>query len=364
MSKITAIILAAGAGKRIKPIVTSKPLISFCNRPLISWIIDDLKKIKINNFIIVANPHDNFSGYQTVIQSEPNGMAAAVLLALKIVSRGPLIIVNGDDLIDPKIIAKFYQQINRTPEKIVLTAIKSNLPGGYFAGLKIIEKPTQKPSPWLKLVLDYFPHPKPLVKVLNSVSSQQDDQYEQALNKLSDQIVLVKAAGYFQSLKYPWDILDMMKIFLNQRHQAKIDKTAKLMPGVNVINSYIGPNVVLGHHALVRDSIIEAGSVVGYHTEICRSYVGPNNNFHTNYVGDSIIEAGSNLGSGARLANMRFDKKEILPGRKKLGAVMAKGSQLGINASVMPGVLLGSNSICGSGLVLKQNLEANEFKNS
>ena len=199
--------------------------------------------------------------------------------------------------------------------------------------------------------------------VLKSTRSLQDDIYEQALNQLGN-LHLVKTAGYFQPLKFPWQILDMTRLLLTKRLQTGIDKTAKIMPGAHVVNSYIGPRVVLGHHALVRDSIIESGTTVGYHTEICRSYVGPNNNFHTNYVGDSVIEADSNLGSGARLANMRFDKKEIMPGKLKLGAIMARGSQLGVNAAIMPGVTLGEKAIVGSGVVLTHSLAANEFKKS
>lgn len=360
-----ALILAAGEGKRFNPIVTHKPFLPFCGKTLLEWIIADLKKINIQKFIIVTNPEDAKKiTYPTVIQSKPTGMAEAVLTARSLLA-GPTVIVNGDDLIDPKILQEFKQAIDRQPKKICLTAINSDLPGGYFdlqeSTLKVIEKPTNKPSHWLKLVLDYFPKMEEFITALESIKSEKDDVYEQAINKLKN-VHLVKTSGYFQSLKYPWQILDMTQVFLTQRGQVKIDKTAKIMAGASVINSYIGPHVVLGQHALVRDSIIESGTVVGYHTEVCRSYVGPNNNFHTNYVGDSVIEAGSNLGSGARLANMRFDKKEVMPGRPKLGAAMARGSQLGINVSVMPGVTLGEKAIVGSGLVLTKSLEAGEFK--
>jgi bifunctional UDP-N-acetylglucosamine pyrophosphorylase/glucosamine-1-phosphate N-acetyltransferase len=357
-----ALILAAGEGKRIKPIVTSKPLIPFGGQTLLDRVIYNLKTIGINKFLVVISPKDKdkLKSYPIVVQPEPNGMAGAVLAARSVLA-GPTVVVNGDDLIDPKIWREFKTGIGKNPEKICLTTIESDLTGGYFDGLKIVEKPVKKPSNWLKLVLDYFPKIEEFIAALKSTRSCQDDVYEQALNTLGN-LSLVKAAGYFQPLKYPWQILDMTKLFLTKLNQTGIDQTAKIMPGAQVINSYIGPNVILGHHALVRDSIVESGNTVGYHTEICRSYVGPNNNFHCNYVGDSVIESDCNLGSGARLANMRFDKKEILPGRAKLGAVMAKGSQLGINASVMPGVTLGAGAIVGSGLVLAKSLEAGEFK--
>lgn len=365
-----AIILAAGIGKRFKPLVTPKPFFPFGGRNLLERAIDNLKLIGINKPIIVIRKEDKakIKNYQTVIQKEANGMAGAIEATRRLLV-GPAIVVNGDDLIDPKIITAFGQQIRKTPDKIVLTGIKnqSGYSGGYFdldppaGGLKVVEKPETPPSEWLKIVLDYFPDMPAFCRALATVRSDKDDVYEQALNRFEN-LTLFKAKGYFQQLKTNWQVLDMTQLILTHEQKPKIDKTAKIMPGAHIINSYIGPKVIIGHHCLIRDSIIESGSVVGYYSEICRSYVGPNNNFHTNYIGDSIIEADCNLGSGARLANMRFDKKEILPGRGKLGAIMAQGSQLGINVSIMPGVTLGAKAIVGSGQVLTKSLEAGEFK--
>lgn len=383
-----ALILAAGEGKRIKPIVTSKPLIPFGGQTLLDRVIHNLKAVGINKFLVVVSPkdQDKLKAYPTVIQPQPNGMSGAVLAARSVLV-GPTVVVNGDDLIDPKILTKFSQAIKTYQDKVVVTAIKSrpDLTGGYFdlrgPTLQVVEKPKEKqPSEWLKLVLDYFPRIEEFIAALKSTQSLRDDVYEQALNQLGN-LSLVKAAGYFQPLKYPWQILDLAQLILThylkpQTHpSAQIHKTAvieglvQIEAGVRIMPYaiikgpvYLGKQVIIGDHALVRNSLIEANSVVGYKSEIVRSYVGPNNNFHANYVGDSVIEADCNLGSGATLANLRFDKKEIIPGRNKLGAIMAQASQLGVNVSVMPGVSLGAKAIVGSGLVLAKSLEAGEFK--
>lgn len=383
-----ALILAAGEGKRIKPIVTSKPLIPFGGQTLLDRVIHNLKAVGINKFLVVVSPkdQDKLKAYPTVIQPQPNGMSGAVLAARSVLV-GPTVVVNGDDLIDPKILTKFSQAIKTYQDKVVVTAIKSrpDLTGGYFdlrgPTLQVVEKPKEKqPSEWLKLVLDYFPRIEEFIAALKSTQSLRDDVYEQALNRLGN-LSLVKAAGYFQPLKYPWQILDLAQLILThylkpQTHpSAQIHKTAvieglvQIEAGVRIMPYaiikgpvYLGKQVIIGDHALVRNALIEANSVVGYKSEIVRSYVGPNNNFHANYVGDSVIEADCNLGSGATLANLRFDKKEIIPGRNKLGAIMAQASQLGVNVSVMPGVSLGAKAIVGSGLVLAKSLEAGEFK--
>ncbi|MFH0943069.1 MAG: sugar phosphate nucleotidyltransferase [Candidatus Beckwithbacteria bacterium] len=387
-----ALILTAGEGKRIKPIITSKPFIPFCGQTLLDRVVSGLKSIGIKSQLIIANPANAaLISSPHLVQTQPLGMADAVLTAKTKLS-GPVVIVNGDDLIDPKIYTAFGQAIKSDPQSIWLTGQKTKtlLPAGYFQLEEdkitgIIEKPkeAERPSDYATLVLHYFPDIKVFIDLLETTQSAQDDVYEVALNRLlkTQPAKLVKAVGYFQPLKTPWQILDLTEIILThglkpQIHSsAKIHRTAviegpvqieagvKIMPYAVIKGPvFLGKNVVIGDHVLIRNSLIETGTVVGYKTEIARSYVGPYNNFHSNYVGDSIIETGSNLGAGATLANLRFDHQDIQPGRNKLGCLMAALAQLGVNVSVMPGVTIGSKAIVGSGLVLAKSLEAGEFK--
>src|SRR3989344_6754 len=388
MTNLNAVILAAGSGKRFKPLVTSKPLIPVGGKTLLEWIVSDLQVFGIEKLVIVV-PKKNkevvaklLPQAKIVVQEKPEGMGMAGAMLAVVDLAGPTVVVNGDDLIDPAIFKAFSDQIGKSPEKIVLTGFKteSDLPGGYLEVkgsevVGIIEKPQagQRPSDYLNLVLHYFPKIEEFVKHLKSVKSDNDDVYEQALNEglKHAPAVLVKAEGYFQPLKYPHHLLDITALVLAKRLDPEklIDPSVKIMEGAVVKNSYLGPNVVIGNNCLVRDSIIEAGSVVGFNTEIARSYVGPKSWFHSNYVGDSVVEGESNMGSGARLANWRFDgqsvglklkDKVIDSGKTKLGVIMAKGVKLGINASIMPGVTLGEKAIVGSGLVVNRAVEPGE----
>ncbi len=369
MNQLTGVILAAGEGKRMWPMVTPKTLIPIAGKGLLSSVADDLKAVGIEDQIVVTSK----------IQKKPLGMADAVLSAGNL--SGPTVIVNGGDLIDPAIFKAFSDQIDKTPDKIVLTGweTKENLPGGYLAvkGSKvtgIVEKPEEdmRPSDYLNLVLHYFPKVEEFMRHLSAIKSESDDVYEQALNEglKHAPAVLVEAKGYFYPLKYPHQLLDITAAILKKLDpKSLIHPSAKIMEGAVVKNSYIGPKVIIGNNCLVRDSIIEAESVIGFNTEIARSYVGPKSWFHSNYVGDSVVEGESNMGSGARLANWRFDGKNIGlklkdkvidSGKTKLGAIVAKGAKFGINASVMPGVTIGESAIVGSGLVLNRAVEPGE----
>jgi len=75
---------------------------------------------------------------------------------------------------------------------------------------------------------------------------------------------------------------------------------------------------------------------------------------HYNYVGDSILGNRSHLGAGAICSNLRLDQKEVvvnLPsgaaptGLRKFGAVLGDEAEVGCNAVLNPGTLLGKRSL-------------------
>ena len=116
----------------------------------------------------------------------------------------------------------------------------------------------------------------------------------------------------------------------------------------------------------MRDySHIGADCVIGYSTEVKSSYIGDGCWIHSSYIGDSIIGKGCSFGAGTVLANFRFDEQNISvivggeainTGRDKLGAIIGDNCKTGVNASVMPGIKIGPNSIVGSHVCLTKDL--------
>ena len=87
---------------------------------------------------------------------------------------------------------------------------------------------------------------------------------------------------------------------------------------------------------------------------------------HQNYVGDSIIGQHCNLGSGAKVANLRLDKKNIevvLNGKKldtkrrKLGTIIGDNVQTGINSMINVGTMIGNNVFIGPGATTKGEIK-------
>jgi bifunctional UDP-N-acetylglucosamine pyrophosphorylase/glucosamine-1-phosphate N-acetyltransferase len=134
---------------------------------------------------------------------------------------------------------------------------------------------------------------------------------------------------------------------------------------------YIGANSIIGNNALVRDySHIGSNSVVGYCTEVKHSYIGDDCWFHSNYIGDSIVDDNCSLGAGTILANFRLDEGNIRirvgdnlvdTDYDKLGAIVGRGCRIGVNASLMPGVRVGTDTFIGPQVCLREDVEANKM---
>ena len=132
-----------------------------------------------------------------------------------------------------------------------------------------------------------------------------------------------------------------------------VAKTAKVAPTALLgAPCIIGPEAEVRHCAFIRGSaLVGAGAVVGNSVELknCILFDGAQAP-HFNYVGDSILGVKAHLGAGAVTSNLKSDKslvvvkngeETIATGRKKLGALVGDGAEVGCNSVLCPGAVLG-----------------------
>lgn len=114
----------------------------------------------------------------------------------------------------------------------------------------------------------------------------------------------------------------------------------------------VGPETEVRHCAFVRGAaLIGAGCVVGNSTEIKNAILFDHVQVpHYNYIGDSILGYGAHLGAGAVTSNVRSDKRPVVvhglagdveTGRKKVGALVGDGVEIGCNSVLNPGTIIG-----------------------
>ncbi len=399
MRKIKNILLLAGGDStRFWPL-QNKLFFSFLGKPLILFQIEELLKYgelvtviaNKSNATTVKRLVDNvdIKPVQILVQKEDYpGMAGAVFSAKNHI-KGEVLVVNGSDLIDYSIISKLSLLINQE-NKLILVGKKINeyFPGGYFKFadnkkvVEIVEKPGKDklPSSIAKLVFDYFADINILLDHFSQIKTKNDDFYELAVNRLlSDDSK--QSHFYYDSywyvLKYPWQVLLMMKNFLLTIKESKISTTAMISKKAIIVGpvvigdnvkigdfckivgpTFIDDNSVIGDYSMIRESQIGQDCLIGSYTEVARSYIGNNVFLHRNYIGDSVLDDDVMFGAQAVTGNLRFNGEKISSlvneekvdtEMNKLGAIVGYLSKIGVNATILPGVKIGKKTWIGPG---------------
>lgn len=392
------LLLAAGRSRRVKPI-EDKNFLKFFGMTLIEHQLSRLQKAGFKDVLVVAGAHNieqlkkmakPFGAKVFEQKNLEEGMADAVLSVEKAVGDDDLFIVSSNDVVEVEAYEAMKKALKSKADSYLLAyKVKEYFPGGYLKldGKRItgiVEKPEpgKEPSDFINLVLHIHRKPKDLFAALKKVSSSRDDRYELALDKLMKERTFeaVPYAGYWQPIKFPWHILDLMKHGFSElkrsiHKSAQIAKTAVINgsvvieEGVKIFDhaviqgpAYIGKKSVIANNALVRESIIGDRCVMGFSTEVARSFIGDDCWFHSNYVGDTVMGDDCSFGAGAVCANLRLDEKNIGDsGRNKLGPILGSHIRVGVQTSLMPGIRVGSNTLITSGLTIAQDIEEGKF---
>ena len=179
-----------------------------------------------------------------------------------------------------------------------------------------------------------------------------------------------EAAEYLSAFTYGWEALSgiselIIKIGKNlpeeeYDHPSEniwIAKDAVVFP-----SAFIGAPCIIGRRTEVRHCAFIRGSalvgddcVVGNSTELKNVILFNDVQVpHYNYVGDSILGYKAHMGAGSITSNVRSDKQSItvhdrgtdIPtGIRKIGAMVGDHAEIGCNAVLNPGTVVGRNSV-------------------
>lgn len=236
-----AVILAAGLGKRMRPLTDKmpKPLIPINGKPFLFYLMKNLQKAGFNDFVIVANYKiemireflEKYGFNATVIdQKEPLGTAHAIAAAENFV-KGDFVVAMSDNLYSSEDLKKIAINdgmsyvgglVHKNPEKY-----GNLLMNGAFLE-KIVEKPAQKVSDFINTGL-YKLSPE-IFSAIRKIKKSERGEYE-----ITDAISLLCKKKKVKAIELKDYWLDMGKLddipfiesFLNKYHiaeNAKIDK--------------------------------------------------------------------------------------------------------------------------------------------
>ena len=199
-------------------------------------------------------------------------------------------------------------------------------------------------------------------------------------------------AAIFHDVTQAWEVLPKLAKYLEEQmspanfgqvigdpvigEQVYIGPDTVIEPGAYIKGpAWIGPNCQIRHGAYIRENvIIGAGSVVGNSCEIKNSILFNNCQVpHFNYVGDSILGTKVHLAAGVIVSNLklagdvitiRVGEAVVSTGLRKFGALIGDGAEVGCNAVLNPGSVLGRHSLIYPGVAWRGILPANSIAKS
>ncbi len=176
------------------------------------------------------------------------------------------------------------------------------------------------------------------------------------------------AGAYLAGFTYPWQALAgihelILKIgatlppelYDHPSGDVWIAKSARVFD-----SAYIGGACIIGEETEVRQcAFIRGDALVGNHCVVGNSAELKNviifNHCevpHYNYVGDSILGFHAHMGAGSITSNIKADRTNIVvkgethyeTGRRKIGAILGDWVEVGCNAVLNPGTIVGQRS--------------------
>jgi len=392
-----AVILAAGEGTRLWPLTSTrpKPLLKVLDRTVLEHNLEQLASLVEEVILVVGYKGEmirNFIGnhykglkISYAWQKSLLGTGDAVKVAEPFL-KDKFLVLNGDDFY-------FKEDLTECLENFPSILVKEVEDPRAFAAVlvedglvkDIIEKPKEIYSNLANIGVYFLDRSIFKIKLGKSPRGEYeitDFVRDFAKNK---KLYFRIAKQWFPG-SYPWHLLEVNEFLLKNRErkiEGEIEENCQIIGPVIIQEGtiikkgtyikgpvFVGKNCQIGPNSYLRDfTSIGDNCIVGQGVEIKSSIISDFSSIpHLSYIGDSIIGENCNLGAGTITANLRFDGKTIkvtIRGeridtkRKKFGCVLGNNTKTGINVSLMPGVLIGSNSIIYPKTVIFKNIKDN-----
>ena len=408
-----AVVLAAGEGVRLQPITATRPkhLIKVGGKPILEHCLDALKTCGVTETIIVTHYMGDairqyFGDGETLglkisyVEQEAMLGTGNAVSAVEPYVDGDFVLVYGDLLFASDAIKDAVRLYETEKPAAVMALVPVEKPESYGiveledekSVKRIIEKPASGKAPSNLANAGLYVFSEEIFDKIRQTKASIRGEWEltDALSLLIEDKKAVLASKISKDdwidIGSPWDLLEANSWALKRMEHkvcGNVENGAHLIGPVTVAETarirsgaYIeGPTFIdegsdIGPNCFIRPCTSIGRNVrVGNACEIKNSiimdwaHVG-----HLSYVGDSILCEHCNLGAGTITANYRLDAgtvkmmvkdKVVDSGRKKLGAILGDNVKTGINALLMPGVKVGTNSWVGANFTVHKDVPAN-----
>lgn len=386
-----AVVLAAGEGRRLRPLTAHrpKPMLPAADRPILEHVLDALVDAGIDDLhLVVGYKRDRVKNHfgptyrnrpLTYHEQAKQLGSGHALLQARTALETDFVTVNGDELITSDVV-QAVTDAHSTADAATLAVIESEeaplygavqMDGDRVAAL--IERPDR--DAYRLLNAGVYAFGPSIFAELDAIDRHNGElQLTDAVARFTDTESSVRGVrtDYTRTeVTYPWDLLDVTEKLLDiggvdpdpgengvfVSGAARVHQDATLRPPVVVSHdAVVAPNAVIGPHVAVgRNATVAAGAVVERSILDTDSRVGPTATLREVVTGESAHVGPGTVVQGGP-ADVRVETR--VHEDVSLGAVVADRAEIDGGVTVNPGALVGPDARVHPGAHVHGNVPA------
>lgn len=391
MAVTTAIVLAAGEGTRLRPLTRNrpKPMLPAANRPILEYVFDALVEAGVEQIcLVVGYKRDRVQNHfgptyrdvqLTYAHQEKQLGSGHALLRARSVTEGPVLVVNGDRLVESTAVRDVRETFERHGEPTLAVLERRDasqygavrLHDGHIA--ELVEKPDSDEFRLINAGVYAFDD-----AIFDALESTPRREGELALPDTISRFVEagkpvrgVQTGGLWADATYPWDLLTVAdELFARGRidapevsdgvwvaESARVHDRATLQSPVAVgpdcevgPGAVVGPQVALGRNVTIGPNVTVVQSVLDADTRVQAGSV----------LADAVTGEDCNLGPNTTVpggsADVRVQDRVFTD--QRLGAVFADRVRAEGDVSCVPGTLVGPDAHIGLGVQVSGTVDS------
>ncbi|ARS89949.1 sugar phosphate nucleotidyltransferase [Natrarchaeobaculum aegyptiacum] len=392
MGSLSAVVLAAGEGKRLRPLTRNrpKPMLPAATTPILQRVFDELIGAGITDItVVVGYRRERVQSYfgptyrnvplAYVRQAKQLGTGHALSVAVEAVD-GPFVVVNGDQIVDRQIVED-VATTHRSGDATATLGLLSRRDVSGYGGViieradgvagdgyvrELVERPRDDRDYRLNAGVYAFEPP-----IFDAIAETEPQAGEHSLIDAISRLIAdettpiqgVESDGLWVDATYPWDLLYVSRELLERstdgperRHRvsnlASVHEAAVVRgPVVVEDDCEIGPGAVVGPYACLGENVtVESGAVVERSVLDSDARVRPNATVLECVAGQGV-EIGPNTTIPGGPGDVRVGDRVFED--ESLGALLADRVRDDGDATYVPGTVVGPDASVAAGATVR-----------
>jgi glucose-1-phosphate thymidylyltransferase len=375
----TAVILAAGEGRRLEPLTNRrpKPMVPVANRPLLEHVVEAVGAAGIDRIVLVVGYKQerirNHFGdgddwgvtIEYVEQSTQLGTGHAVLQTEPVVD-GPFVVLNGDRIVDPEAVAAVRDRLRDGDGPLVtVTAVEAPRDYGVVRldgdrVTEIDEKP-EGPVETNRINAGVYGFTPGIFDAIRATNVTGELEITATLNDLTadHELTALGYDGRWLDVSNLWDVLTVNAALIHDSDHAREAPAAGQRVGDAVTladdvvlagNVRIGPNAtVTGATAIGSNVTVAANAVVENSVVFADAVIGPGA-----VVRDAVVAGNAQVGPNATVTGglSTVVVGDAVHRGVTLGGVVGDNASIGGGATLTDGAVVGDDVQADAGVVI------------